>query len=308
MKAIKFSVVIPVFNEAANLSVLHMRLTKVMKALKQTYEIIFVDDGSIDHSFQILDNIHQKDKKVRVIRFTRNFGQHPATLAGFNTTKGEIIITLDADLQNPPEEIPKLLGKIDEGYEVVLAMPLGRKHSFYRRIGSDFAKWTLSRLIPIAVTERSAFAAMKSYVIKQLMSYNEKSIWIDGLLSLMGYKIGIVEVSHDNRYGGKTKYNFIELVALWFDLVISFTDIPIRISIVGGLFLGMVGVALAIFYTFLHFAQGIGVSGFATTVILITFFAGVQLFVLGILGEYIAIMNKKVNNRPEYIIREKIGW
>jgi undecaprenyl-phosphate 4-deoxy-4-formamido-L-arabinose transferase len=132
-----FSVVIPVFNEEGNLKPLHTRLTEVMRSLKKPYEIVFVDDGSSDQSFQILKDIHSKDERTKVIRFIRNFGQHPAIMAGFNTARGEIIITLDADLQNPPEEIPKLIEKLDEGCEVVfgvfqvLSSPSGRCPEYY---------------------------------------------------------------------------------------------------------------------------------------------------------------------------------
>jgi len=301
-----FSVVIPVFNEEGNLEPLYTRLTKVMNELGKPYEIIFVDDGSQDNSFQILKGLHEKDNNVKVIRFTRNFGQHPAIMAGFDTAGGEIIITLDADLQNPPEEIPKLLHKLDEGYEVVFGVFQHRKHSAFRRAGSSFAKWALARILPVEATGLSGFRALRSHTVAQLILLKEKSKFLDGLLCWMGYKVGKVEVSHEERHSGKTKYTPFKLLTLWLDMVVSFTNLPLKIAIFGGLFLGVVGIVLALFYLVRYFLYGFGVPGFATIVILITFFSGVQLFALGILGEYIGRMNKEVKNKPEYIIRDKL--
>lgn len=304
---INFSVVIPVFNEEGNLEPLYTRLAKVMDSLDGPHEIIFVDDGSIDGSFQILKGLHEKDTNVKVIRFTRNFGQHPAVMAGFNASRGETIITLDADLQNPPEEIPKLLDKLDAGYEVVFGVFQQRKHSAFRRAGSRFAKWVLARILPVEATDLSGFRALRSYTVAQLKLLNEKSKFLDGLLCWMGYKVGKVEVAHEERHSGKTKYTPFKLLSLWLDMIVSFTDLPLKIAIFGGLFLGMVGFALALFYLIRYFLYGFGVPGFATIVILITFFSGVQLFALGILGEYVGRMNKEVKNKPEYIARDKLG-
>jgi len=304
---IKYSVVIPVFNEAENLEVLYARLTKVVDNLDGSHEIIFVDDGSQDNSFQILRGLHEKDNNVKVIRFTRNFGQHPAVMAGFDTAGGEIIITLDADLQNPPEEIPKLVEKLDEGYEVVFGVFQQRKHSAFRRAGSRFAKWVLGRILSVEATDLSGFRALRSYTVAQLKLLNEKSKFLDGLLCWMGYKVGKVEVAHEERHSGKTKYTPFKLLSLWLDMLVSFTELPLKIAIFGGLFLGVVGLALALFYLIRYFLYGFGVPGFATIVILITFFSGVQLFALGILGEYVGRMNKEVKNKPEYIARDKLG-
>jgi len=305
---VEFSVIVPVYNEEGNMETLYTRLTKVMRGLKKPYEIVFVDDGSSDTSFQILKDLHQKDKNLKVIRFTRNFGQHPAIMAGFNTASGDVIITLDADLQNPPEEIPKLIEKLDDGYEVVFGVFRGRKHSAFRRAGSWFSKWVLSRVLPVDTTSLSGFRALRSYTVSQLTLLSEKSKFLDGLLCWMGYKIGTVEVQHDERYTGKTKYTPFKLVSLWLDMVISFTDFPLKISTFGGLFLGTLSLILALFYLIRYFAQGYSVPGFATLAILITFFSGVQLFSLGILGEYIGRVNRDVKNKPEYIVRDRYGW
>lgn len=302
-----FSVIIPVFNEEGNLRPLYVRLTRVMRALKKSYEIILIDDGSSDDSLQIARDIHNKDPRVKVVSFTRNFGQHPAIMAGFDVALGNIIITLDADLQNPPEEIPKLIRKLDEGYEVVFGVFQERKHSFFRRAGSRFAKSVLARVLSGETTNLSGFRALKSNTVGQLKLLNEKSKFLDGLLCWMGYKVGTVQVEHDERYSGKTKYTPFKLVGLWLDMVVALTDLPLKIATFGGLFLGVVGFILALFYFVRYLVYGFSVPGFATIVILITFFSGVQLFALGILGEYVGRMNKEVKNKPEYIIRDELG-
>lgn len=304
---LKLSVVIPVFNEEENLEILYTRLTKVMESLGGAYEIIFVDDGSTDSSFQILRDLHQRDSNVKVVRFTRNFGQHPAVMAGFDFAQGDVIITLDADLQNPPEEIPKLLEKLDEGYEVVFGVLQKRKHSAFRRVGSSFVKWVLAKLLPVDTTNLSGFRALRSDVADQLKLLSEKSKFLDGLLCWMGFKVGIVGVEHHERQAGKTKYSLFKLVSLWFDMVVSFTDLPLKIATLGGLLLGIIGLLLALFYLIRYFLYGFSVPGFATIVILITVFAGVQLLCLGILGEYIGRVNKEVKSKPEYIVRDKLG-
>jgi glycosyltransferase involved in cell wall biosynthesis len=242
-----------------------------------------------------------------VILFTRNFGQTPATIAGFDFAQGEIVITIDADLENPPEEIPKLLDKLDDGYEVVFGVFQQRKHSVFKRAGSLFAKWVLSKVIPVDVTNLSACKAMRSYVINQVMLLNEKNKFLSGLLCWLGYRVGTVELKHSERHSGKTKYSTFKLVTMWMDMVVSFTDLPLKIAIFGGLFLGVFGFALALFYLVRYFLYGFGVPGFATIVILITFFSGVQLFALGILGEYIGRMNKELKKRPDYIIRKIVN-
>ncbi len=302
-----FSVVIPVFNEENNLRVLTDRLNGVMQGLGKTYEIIYVDDGSTDGSFQVLSDLHKQDNRLKVIRFTRNFGQHPAVMAGFNTARGEIVITIDADLQNPPEEIPKLINKLDEGYDIVFGVFLKRKHSAFRRAGSRFAKWVLSKVVPVETTNLSGFRAMRMHVIEQLKQFHEKVRFLDGLLCWTGFKVGIVEVEHCERYSGKTKYTLFKLVGLWTDMVVTFTDLPLKIAIFAGLLMSFIGLTMALIYFVLYLLYGFSVSGFATTVILITVFSGVQLFCLGIMGEYIGRMNKDIKDKPEYIVRESLG-
>ena len=304
---LRFSVVIPVLNEEENLEALYSRLTKVMESLAEPYEIIFVDDGSTDSSFQILRDLHQKDSNIKVISFARNFGQQPAIMAGLDSVQGEVVITVDADLQNPPEEIPKLLEKLREGYEVVFGVFHQRRDSLFRRAGSSFAKWVLAKSLSVETTNWSPFRGMRADVVDQLKLLGEKSKFLDGLLCWMGFRVGTVEVEHHERQAGKTKYSLSRLVSLWFDMVVSFTDLPLKVATLGGSLLGMIGFLLALFYFVRYLLYGFDVPGFATIVILITVFSGVQLLCLGVLGEYIGRINKEVKNKPEYIVRDRLG-
>jgi glycosyltransferase involved in cell wall biosynthesis len=304
--SVELSIVIPLFNEEGTLAPLYNRLSKVMQDQQKSYEIIFVDDGSTDGSIRIVKELCHNDDHVRAIQFTRNFGQVPAIMAGCDLSSGDIVITLDADLQNPPEEIPKLIKKLDEGYEVVFGIFPQRKHNIVRRVGSWFAKWVLSRIISVDTTNISGFRAMRSCVIDQLRSLKERNIFFSGIICWMGYRIAVMEVSHDQRYAGKTKYRPLKLLGRWMDMVVSFTELPLKIAIFSGLLLGIVGFVLAFYYLIRYFIHGSSVPGFATIVVLITCFSGIQLFSLGILGEYLGRMNKEVKNRPIYIIREII--
>ncbi|MDD5493734.1 MAG: glycosyltransferase family 2 protein, partial [Dehalococcoidia bacterium] len=255
----------------------------------------------------LLKDLCQNDDRVKVVRLTRNFGQHAAVLAGFNVARGSVIITIDADLQNPPEEIPRLLNKMDEGYEVVFGIFKREHEPFYRRIGSAFTKWVLSRLLPSLPTNLSGFRILRSFVVDELKALGERSMFIDGPLCWMGFKIATVDVKRDKRLAGKSKYNLFKLINYWLDLVISLTNLPLKIAMLSGIILGLVGLLLAFIYLVGYLLKGYPVQGFATTVIFITVFSGVQLFCLGIIGEYIGRINLEVRNKPKYIVRELLN-
>lgn len=305
-KPLQYSVVVPVLNEESNLPILHDRLTALMHGLGQSYEIIYIDDGSTDNSFQILSGLHERDDNVVVIQFTRNFGQTSAVLAGFSASKGKIVINLDADLQNPPEEIPKLINKLDEDFEVAFGVFQQRKHPAFRRLGSRFTKWIMARILPVENTGLSGFKAMRFYVVDQLKMVKDTSIFLSGIICWMGYKVCTVEVKHSARLSGKTKYNLYKLVTRWMDMIVSYSDFPLKIAIGGGFVLGMVAFILALYYITKYFLYGIQVPGFTTIIIILTFFTGVQLFFLGIIGEYISRVNAQVKGRPLYIVRTRL--
>jgi len=302
----KISIVIPVYNEEENLLELYTRISNVLSQFN--YELIFTDDGSKDKSLDILKSLSKKDKKIKIIKLVRNFGQHAALSAGFKYATGDIIITMDADLQNPPEEIPKLIEKLNEGYDLVWGVFKERSHSFFRKLGSNFAKYVLYKIMGGMPTNISTFRAIRADLVKRLNILTEKNRFLDGLMIWLGAKTATVPVKHNPRLKGKTKYNLFKLIRLWFDMVTSFSDFPLKIATYGGLIFSIVGFLMATFYIIRKLVFDIAVPGFATIVVLILCFSGIQLFCLGMLGEYIARIFVESKNRPLYIIEEKIGF
>jgi len=306
-ETVQISVVIPLYNEEESIEELYSQLVPVMVDLGEPYEIIFVDDGSKDKSFDILQGLHIKDNHVKVIRLTRNFGQPAAKSAGFDFSKGKIVVTIDADLEHPPEEIPKLIKKIEEGYDVVYGIFSERKHSTFRIAGSGFSKWVLSKIVTVGRTNISGFAAMRASAIERLKLCGERTRFLSGLLSWTGANVGTVEVEHRYRHAGKSRYGIFKLLGLWFDMIVSFTDLPLRLASVGGFILGAIGLLMALGYLIRYLLYGFGVPGFATTTILLFIFFGFQFLYLGIIGEYLARINTEVRHRPRYIVREALG-
>jgi glycosyltransferase involved in cell wall biosynthesis len=306
-RKIDLSIVIPVYNEESNLSELYLRLTNVMSSLG-FYEIIFVDDGSKDSSFDILKGISHKDVRVRVIKLVRNFGQHAALSAGLKHTSGDIVITMDSDLQNPPEEIPRLLGKLNEGFDLVFGTFEERSHSMFRKLGSKFAKIILSKIMGDLRTNISTFRAIRSSLVKRLNMLTEKSRFLDGLMIWIGATTATVSVRHEKRSRGETKYNLPKLVKLWFDMVTSFSDFPLKFATYSGLLFGVLSFMLAGFYLARKLLLAITVPGFATIIIIILFFSGIQLFCIGMVGEYIGRIFIESKNRPLFIIEKTCGF
>jgi len=306
-ETVQISVVIPLYNEEENLEALHSRLTRVLVDLGMPYEMIFIDDGSKDGSFHILQCLYTRDNHVRVIRLTRNFGQPAAKSAGFDFSKGKIVVTIDADLEHPPEEIPKLIKKIEEGHDVVYGIFPERKHSTFRIAGSGFSKWVLSKIVTVGRTNISGFAAIRASAIERLNLCGERTRFLSGLLSWTGANVGTVEVEHHYRHAGKSRYGIFKLLGLWFDMIVSFTDLPLRLASIGGFILGAIGLLMALGYLIRYLLYGFGVPGFATTVILLFIFFGFQFLYLGIIGEYLARINTEVRHRPRYIVREALG-
>jgi len=207
------SVVIPTFNEEENVKLLYSQLKKVLVKLKKKYEIVFVDDGSQDETFNILSELAKSDKKLKIIRFRRNFGQSAAISAGFQYAKGNVIITLDADLQNDPSDIPKLLKKLNQGYDVVCGWRKKRKDPFFtKKLPSMFSNWIASKLTELKIHDFGCtLRAYKKEVVEYIDVYGEMHRYIPALAKLDGYSITEVEVKHQQRKRGKTKYNILRI-------------------------------------------------------------------------------------------------
>lgn len=302
------SVVIPVYNEEAVLPDLFQKLLPVLNEISSHYEILLVDDGSSDHSFSIIESYADQDSRIKAIRLARNFGQHAAISAGLHKSKGKIVVTMDADLQNPPAEIPKLIAAIHEGYDLVWGKFETRQHNAFRRLGSNFAKFVLKKIMRGMSSNISTFRAIDRKLVQRLDQLNENSRFLDGLLIWMGARSKLVSVEHRSREKGETKYSFFKLIRLWFDMVTSFSDFPLKFSTFTGIGFGFMGALAAAFYLIRKIFFGFEVPGFATLIIAIFLFSGMQLFCLGMLGEYIGRIFVEAKNRPNYIIDVERGF
>ena len=303
----KFSVIIPVFNEEGNLEALYTRLTKVMKGLGEAYEIIFVDDGSTDRSFQILTGLHEKDRNVKVMRFTRNFGQHIAITAGLDCCKGENVILMDADLQHQPEEIPKLLARLNEGYDIVYGLPRKRHDNLFKKLTSKVYLSLLAKLTSQAINpEVSAFRIMTRQVVDYFVEFRERSRFYGGLIAWLGFPYAFVEVAHEERFAGKTKYSLGKMIKLATEGVISFSDVPLRLAGYFGLVVSGVSFVLGIYMLIRWFVWGIPVPGYTSIIVSIFFLGGVILIVLWVIGLYVSRIHVQVKKRPIYVIRDMI--
>jgi undecaprenyl-phosphate 4-deoxy-4-formamido-L-arabinose transferase len=303
------SVVIPVYNEEANLPELLDRVTATLAALGRPYEVVLVNDGSRDRSLPLLREAAARDPHLVVIDFNRNYGQHAAIFAGFEVSRGEIVVTLDADLQNPPEEIPKLVAKVEEGYDVVGSIRVHRQDTLLRRVASKI----VNRMTAIATgVQLSDYGCMlRAYsrpVVKLLASSREISTFIPVLADLFAGRVTEIPVAHAERRHGESKYSLLSLFRLQFDLMTSFSVLPLRATMGIGVVMSIVSIliALVLIAGRLIWGQQWAVSGVFTLFALVFFFLGVQLFAIGLLGEYVGRIYQEVRDRPRYVIRQVI--
>jgi undecaprenyl-phosphate 4-deoxy-4-formamido-L-arabinose transferase len=305
----ELSVVIPVFNEEENLPDLLARLKAALSALDRPYEVIFVNDGSRDHSLKILTEASAADPALVVIDFNRNYGQHSAVFAGFEAARGEVIVTLDADLQNPPEEIGKLVAKMDEGYDVVGTVRQQRKDSLFRKVASRLINKVTSWATGVQLSDYGCMLrAYRKPVVKTLCASQEISTFIPVLADLFAGRITEIPVAHAERSRGESKYSVWKLVRLQFDLITSFSLLPLRATMVVGFVTAILAfVAGAVLIAGrLIFGSDWAVSGLFTLFSALFFFIGILLFSIGLLGEYVGRIYMEVRRRPRFVIRHVI--
>ncbi|MGA9854327.1 MAG: glycosyltransferase [Gammaproteobacteria bacterium] len=300
------SVVVPVYNEQDSLPALFTRLYPAMDALGRSYECVFVDDGSADHSAALLrEQFKRRPNHTRVVLLQSNFGQHAAILAGFSASRGERIVTLDADLQNPPEEVGSLLRKMDEGYDYVGTIRRKRRDVAWRKLASRLMNRLRERITKVKMTDQGCMLrAYARHVVDAINSTSEINTFIPALAYLYALKPVEVEVEHDERQAGHSKYSLYKLIRLNFDLVTGFSVVPLQVfSFVGVL---IAGTSLLLFiYIMVYrilYPQGT-VQGVFTLFAIVFFFIGILLFGIGLLGEYIGRIYQEVQRRPRYLVR-----
>lgn len=302
---VQVSIVVPVYNEEQNLRMLLDRLMPVMQGLGKSFEIIFIDDGSRDNSLAIL-NEFTENEQVKIVELTRNYGQHAAIMAGFSTCGGDIIITMDADLQNPPEEIPNLIKVMEEGnYDVVGTIRRGRQDSFFRILPSRIINIVARKITGVGMHDWGCMLrAYRRTVVERMIQCHEHSTFIPALATVFGKRVTEIEVSHEERFGGKSNYPLRKLVDLQFDLVASFSDFPIKLIMYGGIFLSFLGVCFGVVLAIARLAYGAAwaAEGVFSLFAILFVFVGLQFFALGVLGEYIGRIYLEVRKRPEYVI------
>lgn len=304
MNGIKISVVIPVYNEEANIAELHDRLKRTLDSLGRSHEIIFVDDGSKDSSLEYLKALVEKDSVVKVVEFSRNFGQHTAVMAGLEQSRGEIVVTLDADLQNPPEEIPKLVHKMDEGFEVVGGWRTKREDSLLRKLPSRILNAWNQALFGVSLRDYgSMLRAYNRNIVDHMIRCPEISTYIPALANSFAKRVVEIPVEHSARKGGRSKYGLLKLLRLNFDLMTGFSLLPIQLVGIAGVLVALVGVAFAVFLFIRRLIVGPEVEGVFTLFAILFFFVGLQLLALGIVGEYVGRIYREVRRRPRYVAK-----
>jgi polyisoprenyl-phosphate glycosyltransferase len=302
----ELSIVVAVYNEQEVLAELERRLSAAMAALGQSYEIILVDDGSRDDSLNILLDLQQRDPEhIRVFSFTRNFGHHIALTAGLDHAKGDVIVMMDADLQDQPEEIPKLLAKLDEGYDVVWGERETRQFKWYKNLSSKLFLWLMNSVARSEVhLDSSIFRAMRRTVADDLRELREKARYLPGLVRWLGYKQTSVPVVHGARFAGQTKYSFWRLIKLALSTATSFSAAPLQFATVAGMGTAALATLAVVYIVIRKVLGGYAVPGYASIMIAIFFFGALQLIVIGLMGEYISRIYREAQGRPLYLLRD----
>ncbi|OGT61644.1 MAG: UDP-4-amino-4-deoxy-L-arabinose-oxoglutarate aminotransferase [Gammaproteobacteria bacterium RIFCSPHIGHO2_12_FULL_45_12] len=306
------SIVIPVYNEADNLENLYRRLTHTLDAFGKPYEILFINDGSRDATESLLEALfHRRPDILRVIHFNGNFGQHMAIMAGFERARGEIIVTLDADLQNPPEEIPTLIQAIEAGHDYVGSIRQNRQDTWFRRHASRINNAIRARITGIVMTDQGCMLrAYQRHVIDAVVASRESSVYIPALAYSYAGNPTEVMVQHCHREAGKSKYNLYKLLRLNFDLMTGFSLVPLQAFTVFGMVVSLFSTLFVIYLFIRRLLIGPEAEGMFTLFAILYFLIGVGLMGLGIVGEYIGRIYKEVRQRPFYIVRntlEQVG-
>jgi undecaprenyl-phosphate 4-deoxy-4-formamido-L-arabinose transferase len=302
---VDLSVVIPVYNEEQALAALFARLYPALDALRIPYELIFVDDGSRDRSAALLrEQFQQRPDVTRVILFNGNFGQHMAIMAGFERVRGRRIVTLDADLQNPPEEIGRLIAKMDEGYDYVGSIRHIRQDTAFRRYASKAMNLVRERITRIRMTDQGCMLrAYSREIVDAVNSCREISTYIPALAYTFAQRPVEIEVEHEERAAGVSKYSLYKLIRLNFDLVTAFSLVPLQMFSLAGMLISLLSILFVAFLAVRRLLLGPEAEGVFTLFGIVFFLLGIALFGIGLLGEYVGRISQQVRQRPRYLIQ-----
>lgn len=300
------SVVVPVYRAAESLPELCHRLTTVLAEHPGGFEILFVEDCGGDNSWQVIQQLAAADPRVRGLRMSRNYGQHNALLAGIRAARGAISVTMDDDLQHPPEELPKLLAKLDEGYDVVYGPPEHEQHGFLRDLASRTTKLALQSAMGAETARKvSALRAFRTELRDAFASHRSPFVNIDVLLTWATTRFAAVSVRHEPRKYGESGYTVRKLISHAINMMTGFSTLPLQMASIMGLVCAFFGLLVMVYVLVRYFTAGSSVPGFPFLASIIALFSGVQLFALGIIGEYLARMHFRMMERPPYAVRER---
>ncbi len=297
------SLVIPIFCEEQVLPELLARTRAALDGLEQTSELLFVDDGSDDGSFELLRAAAQDDPRVRVVKLSRNFGLQQAVSAGLDHARGQVIALMDGDLQDPPELLGQMLQRLEEGHDVVYMIKRSRKEGLLRKAGFRLFYWLFQRLsrTPLPPTA-GLFSVMRRRAVQAILDCPERNRFIPGLRTWVGYSQVGMEFDREARQAGEPSQTLGRLVRLAFDALYSFTDVPLKLALLLGLGTSLMSFLAVIIVSSLRIFTDLAISGWASTLVAIFFMGGVQLICVGLLGEYISRIYQEVRRRPRYIV------
>jgi glycosyltransferase involved in cell wall biosynthesis len=306
---ITYSVVIPVFNEEGNVEALASRVVAAMERLGEPFELLFADDGSRDGTPELLRAIAARDERVRVVRFTRNYGQEAAVEALYLNARGRWLVQMDGDLQHPPEEIPRLIAKKNEGYDVVYGVREGRQDTLFRVAASRTMQWGMRSMMEIELPEDvSTFRLMSAPIARLVAALPERRKFFSALLVWSGARIGTVRVKHEARHAGATHYNFTKLLNHTFDLIVGFSSKPLRYIGTLGFLFALVGLGLGGWVIARKLLWDYGLIGWPSLFAAVVILGGVQLIATSVIGEYIARIYVQAQARPLYNIGERLNF
>ncbi len=301
------SVVVPVYNSEGSLPALIERLADVLPTLARDFEVVLVNDGSRDRSWQVVCALAEAHPWIRAFRLLRNFGQHNALLCGVRAARFDVIVTIDDDLQHPPEEIGALLAALDDGHDVVYGTPVAQQHGLLRNLASSATKMALRGAMGVETAGSvSAFRAFRTPLRAAFADYRNASVSLDVLLTWATTRFTVVRVRHEARHSGVSNYTVARLAQHALNMVTGFSTLPLRIASFVGFAFTLFGLVVLLFVIGRYVASGGSIPGFPFLASIIAIFSGAQLFALGIMGEYLARMHLRTQDRPVYVVAEEL--
>ena len=301
------SFVSPVYQSESTLRKLVEEIDLVMSRIGESYEIILIDDRSTDNSWNILRELSRSHSDLKIARLSRNFGQHPAIMAGLSLAQGKWIVVMDCDLQDQPKEVEKLYNKALEGYEVVLGKRTNRQDSWFKKISSlIFAKVYFLFTDVIYDNEVANFGIYHEKVIKAILTISDYIKFFPLFVKFVGFKTISIDVEHQSRLNGKSSYSFTKLISLMFNTIISFSNKPLKIFVKFGILISFLSFLVGFYYLYLAITNQIEVLGFSSIIISLWFLAGIIITIIGVIGIYLGKVFNQVKGRPVFIIEEML--